>query len=147
MSLANANSNGVEALDNKRIFIVEDNLENRIILQLALVKTNAILEFDRWGRDTLQRLGGFMPADLILLDLMLPHRISGYDIFDQIRQKSAYAHIPIVALSAADPNTAIPKCRQKGFAGFIAKPIDDELFEEQLAKVLRGEKVWYTAQQ
>jgi CheY-like chemotaxis protein len=147
MSLANGNSSSIELLDNKRIFVVEDNLENRIILQLALVKSNAILEFDRWGRDTLQRLSGFMPADLILLDLMLPHRISGYDIFDQIRQKSAFAHIPIVAISAADPNIAVPKCRQKGFAGFIAKPIDDDLFEEQLAMVLRGENVWYTAQQ
>jgi CheY-like chemotaxis protein len=147
MSLANGNSKGIEALDNKRIFIVEDNLENRIILQLALVKSSATLEFDRWGRDTIQRLNGFMPTDLILLDLMLPHGISGYDIFDQIRQKPAFAKIPIVALSAADPNQAIPKCRMKGFAGFIAKPIDDDLFAEQLAKILRGEKVWYNAQQ
>jgi len=135
------------SLDKKRIFMVEDNLENRIIFQLALVRTTAVLEFDRWGRDTLRKLNWFMPVDLILLDLMLPHGESGYDIFDQIRKVPDFAHIPIAAVSASDPNIAIPKCREKGFSGFIAKPIDDDLFVDQLEKLINGESVWYTAQQ
>lgn len=134
-------------LDEKRIFMVEDNLENRIIIQLALVRTSAILEFDRWGRDTLRKLAWFSPVDLILLDLMLPHGESGFEIFTQIRQKPEFATVPIAAVSAADPSLAIRKCRDMGFSGFIAKPIDDELFAPQLEKLIKGEAVWYTAQQ
>lgn len=132
-------------LDNKRIFMVEDNLENRIIIQLALVRTNVKMEFDRWGRDTLRKLDWFSPVDLILLDLMLPHGESGYDIFSHIRKAPQFAKVPIAAVSAADPSVAIPKCRELGFAGFIAKPINDDIFVEQLAKLMSGEQVWYSA--
>jgi CheY-like chemotaxis protein len=130
-------------LPNKRIFIVEDNIENRIIMRISLGRHGAQLEFEMWGRDTLTRLQTFGPVDLIVLDLMLPHGNTGYDVFDRIRQKPDYAAVPIVAVSAAEPSAAIPLCRAKGFAGFIAKPIDDDLFPEQLAKVMRGEKVWH----
>jgi CheY-like chemotaxis protein len=129
-------------LQGKRIFIVEDNIQNRVVFTIVLQIHGGRVEFDRWGRETLSRLRNFPNVDLIILDLMLPNGITGYQVFDEIRALPTYAQVPIIAVSAAEPAFALPKTREKGFDGFIAKPIDDELFPKQLARVMAGEKVW-----
>lgn len=130
-------------LNRKRIFVVEDNLENRVVLRMTLGKVGAIVEFDQWGRSTLARLNAFAPVDLILLDLMLGFSASGYQIFDEIRADPAWQSVPIVAVSATNAADAIPRCMAQGFQGFIAKPIDLDQFPQQLARALAGEPIWY----
>jgi two-component system, cell cycle response regulator DivK len=129
-------------LKNKRIFIVEDNLENRAIAQIMLEYEGAKTAIDRWGVDTVARLRAFAPVDLILLDLMFPYEVSGYDVFDQIRAEDDLKAIPIVAVSAADPSQAIPKTQSKGFAGFISKPLDGNTFVPRLLQILNEEFMW-----
>jgi CheY-like chemotaxis protein len=129
-------------LQGKRIFIVEDNVQNRVVFTMVLQIHGARVEFDRWGRETLSRMRNFPNMDLIILDLMLPNGVTGYQVFDEIRTVPDYAAVPIIAVSAAEPAIALPKTREKGFNGFIAKPVDDELFPKQLARVMAGEKIW-----
>lgn len=131
-------------LKDRRIFVVEDNLDNRVITRISLLRHGAWLEFDRWGHETLTRLRNFMPLDLIIMDLMLPNGASGYTIVEKLQQDATFAQIPVVAVSAAEPNSSIAKCKEMGFAGFIAKPIDDDLFPEQIARIINGEHLWYT---
>lgn len=130
-------------LKEKHLFVIEDNLENRIILRIALTRQGASVDFERWGRDLRSHLENIKDIDAILLDLMFPNGISGYDMINEIREIPSLAGVPIVAVSAADPSTAIPRCRAKGFAGFIAKPIDDDLFPSQIADIIAGRNVWY----
>ena len=130
------------SLKGKRIFIVEDNLHNRQIMQMSLAQTEAIISFDIWGAQTVIHLLARWPVDLVLLDLMFPRTLSGYDIFDKSRAESRFSRVPIVAVSASDISSAVPKCKAKGFAGFIPKPIDIETFPDRLIRVLQGEEVW-----
>ena len=129
-------------LKNKRVFMVEDHAGNMAIMMTLLQQQGATVKHDRWGKQSVEKLINFAPVDIILLDLMISDQISGYDIFDQIRQLKEFDNIPIVAVSASDPSSAIPKTRNKGFAAFIAKPIDIDRFPNQLATVLDGEAVW-----
>lgn len=138
-----SNERLITAIRGKRIFIVEDKLENRVVFQMIFMKYGAIVSFERWGKNTLPNLRAMGPVDLILLDLMLPQGVSGFDVFDQIRSLPRYDSVPIVAVSAMDPAVAVPKAQSKGFSGFIAKPIDAELFPQQIASILAGERVWY----
>lgn len=131
-------------LKGKTIFIVEDNTQNRVVFQMALAINGANIEFERWGRDAIFYLSRLKTVDLIILDLMLHNGKSGYDIFDDIRAQSMYDTVPIIAVSAAEPAIAIPKTQLKGFDGFIAKPIDDNLFPHQCLQIINGEKVWDT---
>lgn len=133
-------------LQGKNIFFTEDNLQNRIIYQTILVRYNVTTKFERWGRDAVNMLQTMPQVDLIVLDLMLAEGVSGFDIYDQIRALPQYAQVPIVAVSAMDAALAVPQARAKGFAGFIAKPIDNRLFPQQLAAILDGEQVWYTGE-
>ena len=129
-------------LKGKRIFIVEDNPQNRVVFQITLVRQGATVDFERWGAKTIYHLQNISHIDLIILDLMLAGEISGFDIYDDIRALPAYDKLPIVAVSAMDPSVAIPQARQKGFSGFIAKPIDNRLFPQQIAQIIEGEQVW-----
>src|SRR5690349_21342551 len=124
------------ALQGKRIFIVEDNVQNKTIMQLRLEMEGATIGFERWGKDTIQRLKAFAPVDIILMDLMFPNNVTGYQLFDLIRAVPQFADIPIVAVSAADPSEAKVKTSAHGFAGFIAKPIDFQMFPSDVAQVL-----------
>lgn len=129
-------------LQDKRIFLIEDNLANRAIMQLLLEQQGAKISFERWGKDTVKRLKALAPVDIILLDLMFPHNVTGYDIFDRIRMHPEFQHIPIVAVSASDPSIAIPKTKAKGFSGFITKPIEYDRFPQQIQAILNDELVW-----
>lgn len=129
-------------LKDKRIFVVEDHVQNRVVFHIALVKYGAVVDYERWGRSTAQRLKHSPPFDLIILDLMLAEEISGFDVYDEIRALPEYAATPIVAVSAMDPALALPKTMEKGFSGFIAKPIDSQVFAKQIADILQGQKVW-----
>lgn len=131
-------------LTDKRIFIVEDNSTNQIVMQILLEQQRAKIGFERWGVDTIKKLQAFAPVDIILLDLTFPDDITGYDIFDQIRELNEFDTIPIVAVSATDPFEAIPRTHNKGFAGFISKPIKPALFVNQVADILNGKEVWHS---
>jgi two-component system chemotaxis sensor kinase CheA len=130
-------------LKNKQIFVAEDDIKNRVIFQMILVRHGARLTFERWGDGAINQLGRLDQVDLIILDLMLAGGISGFQVFDKIRKLPEFNTVPIVAVSAAEPGYAILEGRRKGFSGFIAKPLDDMLFPQQLASILDGEEIWY----
>jgi len=132
-------------LRGKRIFIVEDNSMNRVVYKMALMLSGAALQFDHRGDETLGHLQTCKP-DLIILDLMLPRGNSGFNIFEGIRQIPELRSIPIVAISASDPGVALMKCREMGFTGFIAKPIEEDLLPDQIERLMRGEQVWYVGE-
>jgi len=128
-------------LKNKRVFIVEDDAGNLAIASVYLRQQGATVFYERWGRDTPQMILKHLPIDVILMDLMFPNNVSGFDIFDQIRQFKQLEHIPVVAVSAADPDSAMPKALAKGFSGFISKPISPRI-SKHIARIIEGKKVW-----
>lgn len=132
-----------ELLKGKRVLVVEDNPMNRAVFTIFFVNHEMNVIFDYIGQNTSQRLAGLHKVDLIILDLMLPAAVSGFDVYEEIRATPNYQDIPILIVSAADPMTAIPRAKSLGVNGFVAKPIDDELFPKQLEAILRGESVWY----
>lgn len=130
-------------LKGKHIFIVEDNVQNRVIFQMTLVRHGALVDFERLGNNTVYRLKNLSRAvDLIILDLMLANAISGFTLIGEIRALANLAAVPIIAVSAMDPAIAIPEARAKGFTGFIAKPINNKLFPQQIARIINGEQIW-----
>lgn len=135
----------IESLSEKNIFITEDDAMNRVVYMMILKSSGANLEFDRWGRDTPFKLRQFKP-DLIIMDLMLARQASGYEVFDEVRQNPDFDDVPIVAISASDPTYALPKCREMGFSGYIAKPVEEELLIEQLLQIINGQEVWYAGE-
>jgi CheY-like chemotaxis protein len=126
-------------LKGKRIFIVEDNAANLLIMQVTMEQHGARTMFERWGVDTIDRLNKAMPVDVIIMDMMLPDNMTGFEVVKRIRSYPEFADIPVVAVSAGDANTLAPRAQAEGFAGFIAKPIDYDDFPKQIAQILNRE--------
>jgi len=129
-------------LAGKRIFVVEDHAGSNAIVKTLLEREGAKVFIDPWGTETIMYLKVYGPMDVILLDLMLPGQVSGFDVFEEIHQVHQFAKIPIVAVSAVSSTTAIPRAQALGFAGFISKPIDLLLFPKQIRRILAGESLW-----
>jgi CheY-like chemotaxis protein len=128
-------------LKGVRIFIVEDKPAYIAITSLYLRHEGAEVESEQLGANIPESLLSHLPIDVILLDLMFPGSVSGFDLFDQIRQVPELAHIPVVAVTAVDPDVAMPLAREKGFAGFISKPISSSIVKH-IVDVLAGKQVW-----
>lgn len=133
----------MKMLENKTIFLVEDDPQNLAIIRTILLHQGASVPFDHWGRGAMMKIRDVSSVlDLILLDLMLPSGQTGHEIFKKIRTDSALDDIPIVAVSAADPSIEIPRTKELGFSGFISKPIRHNLFPKQIVSILEGGEIW-----
>jgi CheY-like chemotaxis protein len=131
-----------QVLANKRIVIVEDDVANMAVFTVTLKRSGARIVQDPWNTGTLSLIRENMPVDLIILDLMLRRGASGYDIFDMLKADPELASIPVVIISASEPQIEIPKAQEKGFSGYICKPIEQMQLAYQLADVIAGKPVW-----
>lgn len=129
-------------LFKKRIFIVEDNPSNSTIMKILLQAAGAVVYNDRFAINTLERIRDAGTIDLIIMDLMLANHVSGYDVYSLIQQDPQLAKIPVVIVSASDPALELNKARDKGFMGYITKPINNLTFAKIIATVLQGKSVW-----
>jgi len=129
-------------LQGKRIFVVEDDIMSLTITTHLLSISGAVVYKNNWGVDTIEHVRQALPIDLVLLDLMFPRGISGYDIFDHLKSTPELSGIPVVAVTACDPVIEMNRARDKGFAGYIEKPIDRTRFVRQISMVIDGTPVW-----
>lgn len=129
-------------LQNKTVFIVEDNSKNADIMLTTLQMAGARTHFNRTGQNIIHDLKTVGSVDIILMDLNLPHGLTGYDVFAEIKTDSALAKIPVVVVSASDANVEMAKAQQAGFASYISKPINFLALPKLIAGILDGESVW-----
>ena len=128
---------------HKRIFVVDYNTDHLAAIAIYLGMHGAQVKYDRHGLQAHRTILRKLPIDLILMDLQFAHCVSGLTLFDEIRLIPELARIPIVALSASDPDAAMPLARLRGFGGYICKPVTNAL-GLQVAEVLGGHQVWGT---
>jgi len=105
------------------IAIVEDNADNRLLLQAILGDTHDLTEYEN-GLDALAGISETRP-DLVLLDISLPG-LDGTEVLARIRKDSALRGLPVVALTAHAMAGDREKFLAAGFDDYITKPIVDE---------------------
>jgi len=132
----------MQHLQGKKIFILEDDVNNLAVVTSMLRRYGATIYFDSWGVDTAQTIKAFMPIDIILLDIHLPGGVTGYDVYDAIQEMPELSGVPIVAVTASDPDREMRKAKEKGFSGYITKPIRTKSFVRSLLAILNGDEVW-----
>jgi CheY-like chemotaxis protein len=128
-------------LHNKLVFIVEDDAGGLAVASHYLRQAGAQILYLRWGEDIPAQIERSMPVDVILMDLMLPRQMSGFDVFTDLQKNEKLAAVPVIAVSSMDPDIAMPRAKTLGFAGFIAKPVSPAIVRHVIA-ALEGKKVW-----
>jgi CheY-like chemotaxis protein len=107
----------------RTVAVVEDNPDNRLLLQALLEDRYRVVEFET-GADALAGFGAETP-DLVLLDVSLPG-IDGTEVLARIRAAPALRTLPVIALTAHAMQGDREKLLAAGFDGYVAKPITDE---------------------
>ncbi|MFN5910038.1 MAG: response regulator transcription factor [Bacteroidota bacterium] len=110
------------------VCIVEDelSLSDMIRMNLELEGYGIISIHD--GKEAVDRIDELCQADLVILDVMLPHK-SGIDVCNELRKKSA---VPVLFLSAKGTTADKIAGLKAGGNDYLAKPFD---LEELLLRV------------
>ena len=110
-------------MTRRRIAIVEDNPDNRLLLSALLGDDHDLDEYED-GPDALAGLPGTLP-DLILLDISLPG-MEGPEVLRRLRADPALRKIPVIALTAHAMSGDRERFLADGFDDYVTKPIVDE---------------------
>src|SRR5262245_15893818 len=100
---AKVNQTPENFLENKRIFLIEDDVINLGVLTRTLARSGANVCVNYSSIGIVVHVTQNLPIDLILLDINLRRGISGYDVIEQLRANPDIASIPVVAVTSLDP--------------------------------------------
>ncbi len=125
----------------KNILIVEDNPSNYLLIARILNHEEIHCEWKTSGFEVVEFAKSLSDIDLILMDIRLPYE-NGYQAFSKIRETKEFDKIPIIAVTAESSIEEMAKAKKAGFEGFIGKPINPDIFYNQILTVFNGGEVW-----
>lgn len=119
-----------------RVLLVEDNDDNFELVRFLLERAGHQVLAARNGRQGLEVARQELP-DLILMDLSIPE-IDGWTAAREIKADPRTAGIPLLALTAHTLPGDRKRAIESGFDGYISKPINVPVFNEEIEAALRG---------
>ena len=117
-----------------RILVIEDNEQNLYLVKFILEKNGYEVCEARDGREGIEMAEKIKP-DLILLDIQLPV-MDGYAVARTLRTKPDLAKVPIVAVTSYAMAGDREKTIAAGCNGYIEKPINPDIFMQQVEQQL-----------
>ncbi len=110
--------------EKKTILIVDDSADTRLILSARLQAHHYRTVF---AADAVQAMSIALKErpDVILLDLGLPGG-NGLLVLQRFKANTFLSGIPVLIVSAEDPQTAEARTRESGAAAFLQKPVDHD---------------------
>jgi DNA-binding response OmpR family regulator len=114
----------IKSMQRTKIMIVDDDPALRHALNLRLRANNFEIVSAGDGYSAMALAQRERP-DLILLDLGLPAG-DGFAVLKHLQQFPALAEIPVIVLTARDPQGNEKQTLEAGAAAFFQKPADNE---------------------
>ena len=108
----------------KKIAVVEDNPDNRLLVRVILESLYEVVEYEN-GFSALAGLPQ-NPPDVVLLDVSLPE-MDGTEVLKRIRADERLRRLPVIALTAHAMAGDREKFLAAGFDDYVTKPIVEEV--------------------
>lgn len=124
--------------EDKTVLLVDDDLRNVFALTSALESRGFNVRIAKNGFEALDALKDG-PADIVLMDLMMP-KMDGLECIRRIRAQKQYETLPIVALTAKAMKEDHENCISAGANDYLPKPIN-------LINLMSVIRVWMTPQE
>lgn len=112
-----------EALKDRTILLVDDDMRNTFALSKALKKHGLTLVIADNGQMALDSLRENPRIELVIMDVMMPV-MDGYQAIREIRRNREWANLPIVALTARAMPGEAESCIEAGANDYMTKPVD-----------------------
>lgn len=107
---------------NARILVVDDQETNVQVIGNMLGQLGFEIVPVTSGEQALRRLSAH-PADLILLDVLMPG-MDGFEVCSRIMAQPQHTQTPIIFLSAADDKAFIVRALEAGAVDYVTKPFN-----------------------
>ena len=104
----------------EKILVVDDDADNRRIMQLTMLKAGYLVVLAVNGREAIAAAERERP-DLILLDLSMPV-LSGWETVKLLKSDERWKTIPVLAFTAHAMAGDERKVMEAGFDGYLSKP-------------------------
>jgi putative two-component system response regulator len=123
--------------ENAVVYIADDEETNLFIMKATLkVDRYDVHAFDS-GQSLLTYLDtGLTPPDLMLLDVMMPG-LSGFDVCAKVRERPAFARLPIVLVTGLDDIEQKVQGLDSGADDYITKPFHPMEVRARVKNLLR----------
>ena len=102
------------------ILVVEDNADTQELIMLILQDKYKVSLAS--NTDEALEITDRQTFDIILMDLNLGGKETGFDLLRELRKKPFYDQVPVLAVSALPIGVIRKQLIQVGFSGYIAKP-------------------------
>ena len=132
-------SPAAEAAPRAVILVVDDNEDNRDMLARRLRRQGYDVRTATGGRAALTALAE-APADLILLDVMMPD-LDGYAVLERLKVDPARRDIPVLMISALDELDSVVRCIQLGAEDYLGKPFEPVLLQARIGACLEKKRL------
>ncbi|HEY8573121.1 sigma-54 dependent transcriptional regulator [Phenylobacterium sp.] len=107
----------------KTVLVVDDDPTQRRLIQAVLEREGFDVAHAESGDDAIKRLGSGAPADVVLLDLVMPG-ISGQETLAEMRARGF--NQPVIVVTATGGVETIVQAMQAGAMDFFVKPAAPE---------------------
>ncbi len=125
-------------LDSKiKVLVVDDApLMRRVVT--SLLRKIGVTEIQEAGSgaDALQILKQRKP-DVVISDWSMP-AMSGLELLQAMRKDVSMNGVPFLLLTAKGEQSDIDEAKKAGVSGYLHKPFDVRLFEEEVKRVVQG---------
>lgn len=128
------------ALAGRRVLAVDDNLENRHVVEQMLKRWGMRVEMAANGRQGLEQIAAAIAANdpfaVVLVDDLMPE-MDGVTMAKQVREGDGTAP-PVILLSSATQRMDLGE--PEVVAGYLAKPLRQEALQEAIVRALVREE-------
>jgi CheY-like chemotaxis protein len=121
-------------MDAKKILLVEDNPVNRRLAEFLLRSQGYRVREANTAKEAFEILQTERP-DLIVMDIQLPG-MDGLEATRKLKEQPATADIPVIAVTSYAMQGDREKALAAGCAGYVTKPIDKNIFIQEIAACL-----------
>ena len=118
----------------RRILLIEDNEDNRIIYRLTLQHFGYEVSEAVDGESGIRIATETLP-DLVLMDVSIPG-IDGWEATKILKAGERTMRIPIVALTAHALASDRERAKEVGCDGYLAKPVEPRRVVEEIQRLL-----------
>ncbi len=119
----------------KKILIVEDQPDIRELIRMTLEIEDYDVHEAAQGADAIQLVSRVQP-DLMLVDVMMPGGMDGYEVCRRVRADARFKRTKIVMLTARDSAADRAAGMRAGATDYLAKPFSPRQLLAVVNKVL-----------
>ena len=106
------------------ILVVDDSINVRRFLALALEKAGYLVEQAKDGQDAVEKLLGGLAVKAVICDIEMP-RLDGYGFLARVKSDSKFSTLPIAMLTSRSGDKHRQLAMTLGAAAYFSKPYNE----------------------